>query len=223
MNPTLARYRELLVARWRWVVWGILFAMLIATAVMTVTPPVYRSGATVYVRTPGDISLVQDGGDSYARAHADTYAALATGTGVLGRVVADLGLDLTPEDYSRRVNADRRPDTALIDLFVKGRSAAEAQRGVAVVITELQATVRTLEAVPGSVVPRAELVMVDPPSPAKRILVWGLPVAPVLFGVALLGAVLGSLAAVLRTILSGQQGVNQTGGSPEVGAVPNSP
>jgi hypothetical protein len=202
MNPTLARYRALLVARWRWVVWGILSALLVTTVAMIITPPMYRSEATVFVRTPGDITRVQDGGDLFARARVDTYAALAKGTGVSTRVVGDLGYHLTPEEFSRRIDAKSRPNTALLDLAVKAPSAGEAQRGLTVLISELESTVRTLEAVPGAMVPRAELVVVDPPGPAHRVVAWGLPVVKVLVGVVLLGALLGALGAVLRASAS---------------------
>jgi capsular polysaccharide biosynthesis protein len=202
MNTPLSKYGGLLLARWRWVVWGILLALLTATVVLLVKPPVYRSEATVFVRTPGDVSRVLDGGDFFARARADTYAALAKGSGVSARVVADLGLKLTPEEFSRRVDAESRPNTALLDLSVTAPSAIEARRGLTVVISELQSTVRTLEAVPGSVVPRAELVVVDPPGAAHRVVAWGLPIAGFLLGAVVLGAVLGALGAVLRTVFS---------------------
>jgi capsular polysaccharide biosynthesis protein len=198
MSPTLARYSALLVARWRWVVWGILSALLVATVALVITPPVYRSEATVFVRTPGDVTRVQDGGDLFARARVETYAALAKGTGVSTRVVNDLGYHLTPEEFSRRIEAKSRPNTALLDLAVEAPSAGEAQRGLTVLISELESTVRALEAVPGAVVPRAELVVVDPPGSAHRVVAWGLPVVKVLIGVVLLGALLGALGAVLR-------------------------
>jgi capsular polysaccharide biosynthesis protein len=209
MNPTLVRYGALLVARWRWVVWGILSALLVMTVALIIKPPVYRSEATVFVRTPGDITRVQDGGDFFARARVDTYAALAKGTGVSARVVHDLGYHLTPEQFARRIDAKGRPNTALLDLAVKAPSAGEAQRGLTVLISELQSTVRTLEAVPGAVVPRAELVVVDPPGPAHRVLAWGLPVIKVLVGVVLLGAVLGALGAVLRAMYSCSTGTEE--------------
>jgi hypothetical protein len=49
-------------------------------------------------------------------------------------------------------------------------------------------------------VPRAELVVVDPPDRALRIVVWEAPLDRALLGVIVLGAVLGALAAVLREI-----------------------
>lgn len=202
MNTVLVQYCRLVLARWRWPVWGMLLALLAATIVLIVYPPLYRSQSTVFVRTPGDISKVQDGGDLYARARADTYAALAESTGVSARVVADLGLALTPEEMAGRVRAENRPNTALLDIAVMAPSSSEAQRTATVVVNELAATMRTLESVPGSLVPRAELVVVNPPGEPKRVLPWGIPVVPVLLAVALLGGVLGAVGAVLRSLFA---------------------
>ena len=59
---------------------------------------------------------------------------------------------------------------------------------------------RALESVPGSLVPRAELVVVDPPGPPKRVVARGVPVSLVLLGATLVGLVLGATAAVVRSI-----------------------
>ena len=86
---------------------------------------------------------------------------------------------------------------------------------------------RALESVPGSLVPRAELVVVDPPRPPIRVVAWGAPVWIVLLGAAFIGLVLGSMGAVLRSIfddsvrdprdasrLSGRQLLGSIGGEP---------
>jgi capsular polysaccharide biosynthesis protein len=202
MNTAATQYCKLLLARWRWVVWGILLALLVTTVVLLVAPPVYRSEATVFVRTPGDISRVQDGGDLFARARAGTYAALANSTSLSTRVIADLGLDMTPEALSRRIVANPRVGTALLDLAVSAPSEAEAERTATVLLSELESTVRDLESVPGSLVPRAELVVVDHPRGAIRVVAFGAPVPLVLLGAGLLGALLGALAAVIRSTFS---------------------
>jgi capsular polysaccharide biosynthesis protein len=200
VNPTLAQYGRVLRAHWRWLMWGILLALAATVAVLIVRPALYRSAATVFVRTPGDVSRVIDGGDSYAQARAETYAALARSTSVTSRVIADLGLNLTPEVLAQRIQATHEGGTALVDVAVNAPSAAEAQRTATVLLNELSTTVRSLESVPGSLVPRAELVVVDPPSQPQRIVAWGVPIALVLLGAALIGLVLGAVGAVLRSL-----------------------
>jgi hypothetical protein len=59
---------------------------------------------------------------------------------------------------------------------------------------------RTMESVPGSLVPRAEIVIVDPPGRPVRVVAWGVPLPLFLLCAALIGLVLGSTWAVLRSI-----------------------
>ena len=200
MNTALASYGGVLRARWRWIMWGVLLALATTTVFLILQPPLYRSEATVFVRTPGDVSRVLDGGDSYAQGRARTYAALAGSTSVSARVIADLGLDLKPETLSKRVTASNPPGTALIEIAVSAPTASEAQRTATVLLSEYAATVHTLESVPGSLVPRAELVVVDPPGPPVRVVAWGAPIPALLLGAALIGLVLASAGAVLRSI-----------------------
>jgi capsular polysaccharide biosynthesis protein len=200
VNPTLAQYGRVLRGRWRWLMWGILLALAATIAVLILWPPLYRSAATVFVRTPGDVSRVIDGGDSYAQARAETYATLARSTSVTSRVAADLGVNLTPEVLAQRIQATHEGGTALVDVAVSAPSAEEAQRTATVLLNELSTTVRSLESVPGALVPRAELVVVDPPSQPVRILAWGVPIALVLLGAAVIGLVLGAAGAVLRSL-----------------------
>ena len=201
MSSVLGQYGRLLLARWRWIMWGVLLALVATTVFLVLQPPLYRSEATVFVRTPGDVSRVEDGGDYYAQARAGTYSALAKSTSVSSRVIADLGLDLKPEILSRRIQANHREGTALIDIAVSAPSAGEAQRTATVFLSEYATTVQSLESVSGSLVPRAELVVVDPPGRPVRVVAWGAPIPLVLLGATLIGMVLGSLGAVLRSIV----------------------
>jgi capsular polysaccharide biosynthesis protein len=201
VSTILAQYRALLRSRWRWILWGVLIMLGATTVLLVLWPPLYRSEATVFVRTPGDVSQVNDGGDSYAQARAETYAALADSSSISSRVVADLGLDLKPEILSQRIHATHPRGTALIDIAVSAPSPPEAQRTARVLLSEYATTVRTLEAVPGSLIPRAELVVVDPPGRPTRIAARGAPIPVVLLGAALIGVVLGSLGAVLCSII----------------------
>jgi len=200
MNTPLAEYIGVLRSWWRWIMWGILLMLIAATAFLVLQPPLYRSEATVFVRTPGDVSRVLDGGNTYAQGRAATYAALAGSTSVSSRVIADLSLDLKPEVLSERIQATNPRGTVLIHFAVSAPSAAEAQRTATVFLSEYSATVRTLESVPGSLVPRAELVVVDPAGPPVRVVDRGVPVPVFLLCAALIGLVLGSTGAVLRSI-----------------------
>jgi capsular polysaccharide biosynthesis protein len=200
MTTALAQYGRILSARWRWIVWGILITLAAATTAMLISPPLYRSDALVFIRTPGDTSRVADGGALYASVRADTYAAMATQDDLSRRVVSDLGLAMSAGQLSKRIHAKAYPGAALISLTVDGSSPADAQRIGNVVLSEWQASVLAVESVPGGVVPRAELVVVDRPDRAVRIVLWGVPFDRALLALIVLGAVLGATAAVLREI-----------------------
>jgi capsular polysaccharide biosynthesis protein len=143
---------------------------------------------------------VVDGGDSYAQGRARTFAALADNSALTSRVVTDLGLELAPETLAARVDAENPPGTALIEIEVSSPTPSEARRTATVLLDELAATVDGLETVPGSLVPRAELVVVNPPSAEVRVSAWGLPVAAVLAGAALTGVLVGAMCVVLTSV-----------------------
>lgn len=209
--PVLADYGRILRSRWRWVAWGVVVATAVSAAVFLIVPPLYRTQTTIFVRTPGDVSQTQDGGNLYAQARAETYAALARSPGLSARVAADLGLEATPEKLAARVRGRQVGNTALFQVSVDAPTAGEARRTAEVLTAELTAQVATLESVPGSLLPRAELVVVGLPSDPRRVVAWGAPLYLVVMGVLLGGAVLGGCGAVLRQIVAGPDRKEEVG------------
>jgi capsular polysaccharide biosynthesis protein len=222
MNTTLTQYTQILRERWRWVAWGAITATVIMAAVLLLWPPRYRSESLVFVRTPGDISQVVDGGDTYAQTRAETYAALARSAAVSSRVIADTGLQLTPQKFASRVQARHIGGTALLQIRVSGPSPDETVRSTQALTTELAAEVNALEAVPGGLTPRAELVVVDPPSRPTRIVAWGAPLYPFVIGPIALGAFLGALGAVIRAMRSPAYGQAAPATDENMESVPSS-
>ncbi|MGB3674371.1 MAG: Wzz/FepE/Etk N-terminal domain-containing protein, partial [Candidatus Nanopelagicales bacterium] len=86
MNPALS-YLQVLKLRWPWILGPVLLTLTCAGAVLILYPAQYRSAATVQVRPPND-NLGIPGSSEYAKAHAATYAALATSNGLSARVIA---------------------------------------------------------------------------------------------------------------------------------------
>lgn len=197
MNPAIGEYVALLRQRWRWPMWGALVVVLAVIAVLLIMPTTHESRFTVFVRTPGDVSKVVDGGDSYARGRAQTYAAMAGNSVVAQRVISDLKLDMTAEELASGVQGSARPGTALIDVTVRTTGDADARQAATVYARELAAEVAEIESVPGALVPRAELVTVDEPTPPRRVVADGLPLFAVIGAAAILGAMLGVAGAVL--------------------------
>ncbi|MFC7448791.1 hypothetical protein [Rhodococcus daqingensis] len=200
VHQPVRAYARVLRQRWRWVAWGALLALGAAVVGLLVVPPLYRSTATVFIRTPGDVSRVVDGGDRYAQQRAGTYAALAGSTDLAARVISDLGIDVSPEMFADHITATAVPGTVLIDVAVDASSAGQAQRTATVFLSEFAETVRVLESVDGSVLPRAQLVVVDAPGPPSRARFWGVPALVVLPAAILIGTVLGAAGAVVRSI-----------------------
>lgn len=210
MTPdALSQYGQILRTRWRWVAWGVVAALALTAAVLIALPPHYRTQATVFVRTPGDVSQSVDGGDLYAQTRAQTYAALARSTGLAARVIADLGLATSPEKLSSRVAARHIGRTALFEVAVSAPTPEEARSTAEVLLAELSTQVDSLESVPGALIPRAQLVVVDQPTDPGRIVAWGAPMYLVVIGALLAGAVLGAGAAVLREIFAEPVGVER--------------
>jgi capsular polysaccharide biosynthesis protein len=203
VNPALAEYAGVLRTRWRWLLWGLLLGVGATTLFLILQPPMYRTDQTVFVRTPGDVSQVLDGGDTYAQGRAGTYAAVASSPSLSGRVISDLGLDRDPDEFAKRITAKNRHGTVLIDIAVRAPSPTEATQTATVLFSELAATVQSLESVPGALVPRAELVQVDPPGQPRRELAWGASTPLMLLMAGFVGLTLGAAGAVIRSFFPG--------------------
>ncbi|SEL12413.1 hypothetical protein [Rhodococcus maanshanensis] len=222
-HQAVLAYARVLRRRWRWVAWGALLALGAGIVGLLVVPPMYRSTATVFIRTPGDVSRVVDGGDRYAQNRAGTYVELAGSTGLAARVIADLGVDASPEEFADRITATAVPGTVLIDVAVDASSADQAQRTATVFLSEFAETVRVLESVDGAVMPRAQLVVVDAPGPPSRARFWGVPTLVVLSAALLIGAVLGAAGAVVRSMFDravrDPRDVARLAGAPVLGSI----
>ncbi|MFF0816071.1 hypothetical protein ACFYVR_13100 [Rhodococcus sp. NPDC003318] len=223
MTGAVRAYARILRERWRFVAVAGLGALAVTAIVLLLVPSLYRSGFTVFVRTPGEVSQVEDGGDSYARSRAQSYAELAHSPDLAARVVRNLGLDTSPEEFAGRVTATARPGTVLIDVTLAAPTAREANLAAAAYAGEFAETVQSLESVPGSVLPRAELVVVDPPGRPTRVTEWGPPPMYLLLGALLAGALLGAAAAVLRSIhapsLRDPRDASRVAGLPVLGTI----
>ena len=104
-----------------------------------------------------------------------------------------LGTDTDPETLSTRITARNEPNSVLIDVSVRAPDAGEAQRTATAFLSAFAERVNDLESVDGSVAPRAELVVVDPPDRPLHRSLFGVPIALILLTGLLTGAVLGAL------------------------------
>ena len=193
-----------------------------ALAISSVVTPRYVSTAQLYVvvRAGGDATtgdVVQ--GSTAAQQKVLSYVDIATSSRVLGPVVDDLGLDVTPRELARSVTARSPEDTALIVIEAADPSPERSARVAEAVADTLTDVVYAIENVESSGVVRLEPVQAAdvPESPESPR-----PVVNTALG-ALLGVVAGFGVAVLRALLdtrvrSGHAAESATG-SPVMAAI----
>ena len=111
--------------------------------------PVYESGAKVIVKlqtdgTPSPNDLVN--ANNFARAKAATFAQVVSSSQVLQPVIAQMGLDVTAQELSRRVSGSTEPESVIVGINVEASSpedaaalgAAVTQRFIEYIETDLE-------------------------------------------------------------------------------------
>jgi capsular exopolysaccharide synthesis family protein len=119
---------------------------LVGLGLSLVQTPLYTSSSQLFVATTESTSpsdALQGGQLSQQRVA--SYAQLLTGERLAGRVVEQLGLDLTPAQLSSQIEATGVTDTVLIDVAVTDSSPARAQQIANAVDSEFIAMVSQLE------------------------------------------------------------------------------
>jgi len=195
--PDLVR----LVRRSWWLV-ALVTALGLGVAVVAdaVLPPRWVSTAQVYVvvRAGGQLTsndLVQ--GSTAANQKVHSYVDIATTDRVLGRVVDDLGLDVSSQELARSVSVESPEDTALLRLSASADTAEGAARIADAVSRTLATVVDEIENVQDDGAVRLEIVQeADVPSAPEA----PRPVVDVGLGV-LLGLLAGVGLAVLRGVV----------------------
>ncbi|MBI3687721.1 MAG: polysaccharide biosynthesis tyrosine autokinase [Actinobacteria bacterium] len=140
-------YLRLLRRRW-FVVVGLAVAGLIGAIGVTLTAtPVYQAKTEAFISLHDGTSVADAyQGGQFSMQRVKSYAQVVTSPAVTGPVVAELRLDLTPEQLARRITANAPLDTVLIDIAVKDPSPERAQQIATAVGTTFSAVVAQLEA-----------------------------------------------------------------------------
>src|SRR5699024_10395251 len=143
----------------------------------------------------GTIAELQQG-EVFAKARAQSYAAVVNTPVVLQPVIDELGLDMTAEQFSNLVSVSVSPAPVIISAGVQGPTPAEAARRAAALGAQLRKTVGELDGVAGQSTQAVNLVTLTeatyPSSPSSPVLTVNLA----LFFV--LGAAIGSSLALVR-------------------------
>ena len=182
--------------RRNWTVWlgATVLGVLVATAVVSLTPPTYQASARVFVSVSPSIP----NSAGFVQQRIKSYPDIAVSTSVLGPVIEQLGLDHSLRELRARVSATNPAGTSQVEITVRAPDAEQSATVANAVAERLTEVVEELET-PSSGSRPVELTVTDPAlTPAS-------PVAPVpLHAVALglvLGLFLGLAAAVLRSRL----------------------
>jgi receptor protein-tyrosine kinase len=196
-------------------------AAAVALGVSLLMPPRYEASMRLFV-SAGESATVADPlvSNQLARDRVASYAELIKGEDMARRVVDTLGLEETPGQLARRIEAEPVADTVLIAVVVMDTSPERALDIAQVVSTELRATVERLEAAGGQGSP-VRVAVADPPRlpeqpSSPRTVVNVLTAAA--FGL-LIGAVIALVIPVLDRSVRTPERAAQVAGAPVIGMV----
>jgi capsular exopolysaccharide synthesis family protein len=119
---------DVLSARWRSVLAGLLLGLLVSVAVTVLMPPTYSASVTIFVsaRSPGgDVAAAVEGGDLSAQRMA-TYLEVLRSQRVASQVAERLGGGITADEVLDKVSASTTPDTLLLTATVEDQSPQRA-------------------------------------------------------------------------------------------------
>lgn len=220
----LRDYMRIVRKRWRLIATCTVLALAAAIGVTLVSTPQYQAEAQLFVSTSSsasDLSSLLQGGN-FAQQRVKSYADIVTSPQVTRPVISKLGLDLTPDELAKKIDATNPLDTVLLNIDVTDASATRARDLANAVAAQFTDVVKTLETPEGSqqslvkaTVVRAADTPLGPVSPRPKInLALGL----------LVGLAIGVGAAVLRetldTSVKNADEVKERTGAPVLASVP---
>jgi capsular exopolysaccharide synthesis family protein len=119
------------ILRTQWITAAASFILVTGAAAVAalLTPPTYAASTTLFVTVPmGDGRGVIDAYEAglFSHQRVASYMELLTSEKVARRTIKALNLDTTPDDLAAELTVATKPDTVLIFLSVKDRSASRA-------------------------------------------------------------------------------------------------
>ncbi|SOE00417.1 polysaccharide biosynthesis tyrosine autokinase [Blastococcus haudaquaticus] len=220
----ISRYAGSLLRRWYYLVIGLALGAAAAAGVLQLMTPQYASNTQLFVSTAGatDLSAVAQG-EQFSQQRAASYAQLLIGRDLAALVIADLGLETTPDQLPSQISAQVLPETVILDVTVTDESPERALAIARSVGEQFSALVERLETPRGAAVAPVQVSVVaapllpsEPASPDPvRILAAGM----------FAGLLLGGLGAVARdrldTSVREESEVTDAARVPVLGAIPD--
>ena len=193
---TLLDHWALLRRSWALILATTVAGLLVALGVSMLITPMYQAESQLFVsvQTSEEISGAYTGG-LYVEQRIDSYVTLVDTPGVLEPVIEELGLETTPSDLARMVDAQNPSGTVLLDVLASDLEAVPAAELANATAEALAAEIVRLETTESGATP----VSVELIQPAQ---VPDTPISPrtgfnVLLGM-LTGMILGAGIAWLR-------------------------
>jgi len=192
---------------------GLLFGAALAAAMSLLVTPQYTASSQLFVSTTdGTSTQAAYQGSQFSEGRVQSYVQLLTSEQLAERVIASMGLSMTPHELQDQVVATAVPDTVVLSVEVTNPSPERARDLVAAIDSQFTAIVTELETpttnstvtVPGSATTQASSVpvkvaVIDAPdvatAPSSPQLYFNIAVG------AVVGLVIGFLGAYLRVRL----------------------
>lgn len=210
--------------RWKVIASVVLAALAIAAVVTLQMTPQYSSSARLFVSASQQDSspnAAYEGG-LFSAARVASYADLSSGQELARRVIGALGLNMEPDELTKKIDAKVIPDTVLLQISVTDPDPKRAQMLTRAVANQFRGLVADLETPPGkanapikaTIVDQASLLDTpESPNPLRNLVLAGI-----------LGLLLGLGAAVVRELLDnsvkGPDDVAGTIGTAVMGSIP---
>ncbi len=211
--------------RWRIIAAAVLLALAAAGLVTVASPAQYRSTSQLFVSTKsGGTTSDLAAGITFSQRQVKTYADLVTTPTVLGPVIRQLGLGLTPTALAQQITASVPVDTVLINVAVTQTDPDAAVRIADAVARQAIVAITDLETVDSSDGSPVKVTVVTGAGDADQVVPR--PARNLALGLAL-GVLLGMALAALRdrfdTSIKSERDAHEVSDEPIIGAIPLDP
>jgi capsular exopolysaccharide synthesis family protein len=222
----LKGYWNSLRAGWWMALLGLVLGGLLASALVLSGTPQYSTSTRMFVSTTATADLgaaVQ--GSQFTQQRIASYAAYLTDQQVMSAVIADLGLELSPDELAEMITVDVAPNTVILGATVTDSSPERAlaiaqslSRQFPILVTALEAPEGAADSpVKVTITAQAQL----PTEPTAPV-----PARDIAIGM-LLGLLVGATVAVLRdrldTRIRSSNQAAEVAGAPSLGIVMHDP
>ena len=125
----LRDYLDILRARWRLIIVTTLLGVMAAATASMLATPQYTATATTFVSVNGGDSTVGTAlqGSLFAQDRVKSYVDVVSADGVMGAVIEDLGLPLSPGQLAGKIDVNNPLDTVTLEISATDPNPALAQ------------------------------------------------------------------------------------------------